>query len=146
GVDTREQIDQAIDSRSRREWTRSAPPCLVLSETERPRQFPVQGPIAEADSVADVWILHEDGSLDQYQVPLGDLPEAELAEFDGIRYARRFVPLPEALPLGYYDVSVSIAGRRPDSMRLILTPDRAYLPDDLHTAGVAISLYGVRSE
>src|SRR3954449_6368297 len=30
-------------------------------------------------------------------------------------------------------------------MRLILTPDRAYLPDDLRTAGVAISLYGVRS-
>ena len=30
-------------------------------------------------------------------------------------------------------------------MRLILTPDRAYLPDDLRAAGVAISLYGVRS-
>src|SRR5439155_15131086 len=82
----------------------------------------------------------------RYQALLGDLPEADVAEFDGVRYARKFVRLPEALPLGYYDVSVAIGGRRPESMRLILTPDRAYLPDDLHTAGVAISLYGVRSE
>jgi 4-alpha-glucanotransferase len=145
GVDTQEQIEQAIDSRRRREWTRSAPPCLVLSATGRPRQFPVQAPMAEADSPADVRILHEDGSLDHYQALLSDLPEAVFAEFDGVRYARKFVPLPEALPLGYYDVTVAIGGRRPESMRLILTPDRAYLPDDLHTAGVAISLYGVRS-
>jgi 4-alpha-glucanotransferase len=146
GVDTREQIEQAIDSRRRREWTRAVAPCLVLSEAEWPRQFPVQAPTADLASPADVRILHEDGSLDRYQALLSDLPGAELAEFDGVRYARKFVRLPEALPLGYYDVSVAIGGGRPESMRLILTPDRAYLPDDLHTAGVAISLYGVRSD
>jgi hypothetical protein len=31
------------------------------------------------------------------------------------------------------------------SMRLIVAPDRAYLPSDLRAAGVAVSLYGVRS-
>src|SRR5439155_6801586 len=41
---------------------------------------------------------------------------------------------------------LAISGRRSESTRLILTPDRAYLPDDLRAAGVAISLYGVRSE
>src|SRR5439155_17567086 len=44
------------------------------------------------------------------------------------------------------DVNVSIGDRRAESMRLILTPDRAWLPDGLRTAGVAVSLYGVRSE
>ena len=90
GVDTRDQLEQAIDSRLRREWTRSVPPCLVLSETIRPRQFPVQAATAEAASVT---IRHEDGTLDQYQVQLVDLPETESAEFDGIRYMRRLAPL-----------------------------------------------------
>ena len=145
GVDTQDEIEQAIDWRRRREWTRLAPPCLVLSDTARPRQFPVQAPLDEAALPADVEILHEDGSRDQFQVALSDLTEAEFAGFDNVRYARKFVPLPETLPLGYYDVTVAIGGRRSEPMRLILAPDRAYLPDDLRTAGVAISLYGVRS-
>jgi 4-alpha-glucanotransferase len=144
-VDTQDDLEQAIHWRLKHEWTRSVPPCLVLSDTQRPRQFPVQAAIDEASASAHVEIRHEDGSLEQHQFQLADLPEAGSAEFDGVRYARRFLPLPEALPLGYYDVSVVIGGRQPESMRLILTPDRAYLPDDVRAAGVAISLYGVRS-
>src|SRR5205823_13473677 len=88
----------------------------------------------------------EEGSLDRYYVDgAAAPPSAESAEFDGVRYVRKFVPFPEHLPLGYYDVTVSIGGRAAESMRLILTPDRAYLPEDLRSAGVAISLYGVRS-
>ena len=107
----------------------------MLSETKLPRQFAVQAAMSEAASAEDVEILHEDGSLDRYQVPLADLPEAEFAEFDGVRYTRKFVPLPQTLPLGYYDVIVAIGERLPEFMRLILTPDRAWLPDDLRTAG-----------
>src|SRR5262245_9179964 len=143
GVDTQEQIEQAIHLRLRREWTRSAPPCLVLSETARPRAFPVQS--STPTSQVDVKIQHENGAIDQYQTQLRDLPEAGFAEVDDVRYVRKLVPIPETLSLGYYDVTVAIGGGFPDSMRLILTPDRAYLPEDLRTAGVAISLYGVRS-
>jgi 4-alpha-glucanotransferase len=77
----------------------------------------------------NVEIRHEDGFVDSYS---------------GIGFSR-FAPLPESLPLGYYDVTVTVAGHAPESMRLIITPDCAWLPPDLRTAGVAISLYGVRS-
>jgi len=144
-ADTQDQLDQAIDARIRREWTRAVAPCLVLSHTQRPRQFPVQVPMADAASPLEVRVRNEDGAIDRYQVQLDNLAESEHAEFDGIRYLRKLVPFPESLPLGYYDVTVAIGDRSPELMRLILTPDRAWLPDELRTAGVAISLYGVRS-
>jgi 4-alpha-glucanotransferase len=125
-VDTEDRLEQAIQSRLHREQTRLVPPCLVLSENQRPRQFPLR---ADASSQVNIEIRHEDGSIERY---------------GGTGFSL-FAPLPESLPLGYYDVTVEVAGRPPESMRLILTPDRAYLPEDLRTAGVAISLYGVRS-
>jgi 4-alpha-glucanotransferase len=146
GVDTQDQIEAAIDGRRRREWTSAAPPCLVLSETERPRRFPVHSPEEEGGLPVEVSILREDGSTDRYRVSQADLERAGSAEFDGVVYSRKYVPLPAELPLGYYDVTVSIGGGRAGSMRLIVAPDRAWLPEDLRTAGVAVSLYGVRSE
>ena len=125
-VDTEEQIEQAIQARQLRERTRLVPPCLVISEKQRPRQFPVHN--GESSEV-NVEIRHEDGAVDSYS---------------GIGFSQ-FAPLPESLPLGYYDVTVTVAGHAPESMRLIITPDCAYLPQGLRTAGVAISLYGVRS-
>ncbi|MBI3473240.1 MAG: 4-alpha-glucanotransferase, partial [Candidatus Solibacter usitatus] len=53
--------------------------------------------------------------------------------------------LPPDLDLGYYDLTVSVPDRAPEATRLILTPERAHLPEDLRCAGIAISLYGVRS-
>ncbi len=122
-VDGAEQLEQAISHRRERAQTRVVPPCVVLSETLRPRQFPAR--IAEAASVE---IRHEDGTVDQYPAPAG-----------------AFLPLPETLALGYYDVTVSTPDRPPERTRVILTPDRAWAPDDLRAAGIAVSLYGVRS-
>src|SRR5437868_12905126 len=39
-VETEERIEQAIAARQQREWKRLVPPCLVISENQRPRQFP----------------------------------------------------------------------------------------------------------
>jgi 4-alpha-glucanotransferase len=125
-VDLAEQLEQAIEARLQRERMRLVPPCLVLSENQRPRQFPIH---AEATQQVNIEIRHEDGSIESY---------------GGIGFSK-FAHLPESLPLGYYDVTVTIADRAPESMRLIITPDRAYHPAGLRTAGVSISLYGVRS-
>ena len=99
----------------------------MLSEAQRPRQLPLNVPPDVGSELVSVEIQDEDGKVERYEAP-----------------TRPFVTVPEALPLGYYDVTVTI-GSRSDSLRLILTPDRAYFPSDLRTAGIAISLYGVRS-
>lgn len=125
-VDTPDQIERAIEARQQREHSRLVPHCLVLSENQRPRQFPIH---TGRSSQLNVEIRFEDGSVERYS---------------GIGFSQ-FAPLPETLPIGYYDVTVTNGDNRAESMRLIITPDRAYLPEGLRTAGVAISLYGVRS-
>ena len=100
-----------------------------------------------AESAADevsIRIRREDGGSKSYSVALASLPEQDSAEFDGRRLVRKLITLPADLPLGYHEVEVS-CGTEHASMRLILAPDRAYLPPDLRAAGVAVSLYGVRS-
>lgn len=64
------------------------------------------------------------------------------------------LPLPAGLPLGYHDLEVASHPERGmprrGKQRLIIAPDRAWLPERLtgggRMAGIAVSLYGVRSE
>lgn len=125
-TDTAAHLREAIGERRRREQSRLVPPCAVLSENARPRQIAINN---AAGAMLEVEIAHEDGTLDRYTCPT----------------ATASLPIPENLPLGYYDVAVAVPGRPPERMRLILTPDRAWEPEGLRAAGVAVSLYGVRS-
>jgi 4-alpha-glucanotransferase len=142
---TKEELDAAVEQRIRGEWQRLTPPCLVISENQRPREFAAHLPAELAELEARVVLKLEDGAPETYHVALGGLPVTASAEFNGSRYVRKHVPLPDRLPLGYHDIEI-LAGGVGASMRLIVAPDRAYLPDGLRAAGVAIALYGVRSE
>ena len=51
-------------------------------------------------------------------------------------------PLPPDMPLGYHELRVD--GHH-EPTRLIVSPDRCHLPDDLHTWGLAVQLYAARS-
>jgi 4-alpha-glucanotransferase len=128
GVDssTTAQLEKAIEDRKIREQSRLAPPCVVISENARPRQFPIT-----ADSSSPVHVTIRDESGNEFH-----LNESA---------AGGVVRLPETLPLGYYDVTVTVRGRDAEQMRLIITPDRAWEPEGLRAAGIAVSLYGVRS-
>ncbi len=59
------------------------------------------------------------------------------------------LPLPDGVGLGYHHVSVDAGVGLTAEAQVILAPDRAYLPERLaaggKTAGVAITLYGLRS-
>lgn len=144
-TETQEQLDEAVAARSREEWSRLVAPCLVISVNQRPQQFAVNLPAGLADLDARVTFQPENGAPEFYPVILRDLPAAGTMEFNGSRYVRKFVPLPDELPLGYHDVKVRVGGACA-SMRLIVAPDRAYLPEGLRAAGIAIALYGIRSE
>jgi len=144
-ADSREALDHAVEERSRAEWSRLLPPCLVISESLQPLEAYVQVPIRLDAAEVRVDFRWEDGARDVYHVPLHQFPSTATAEFDGERYARKPLPLPEHLPLGYHSLEVSVDGLSA-TMRLIVAPDRAYLPDGLRGAGIAFALYGVRSK
>jgi 4-alpha-glucanotransferase len=72
----------------------------------------------------------------------------ESAEVDGRTWVRKLVRIPVDLPLGYYDIALR-HGAATAALRYIVTPDHAWSHPHLgrggKAAGVAISLYGVRS-
>ena len=142
---TKEELDEALAARARQEWTRLVAPCLVISQTQRPRQFPLNLPADLAALDARLTLKPENAEPQMRDVPLRDLPVADTMDFNGVSHVRKLVPLPEELPLGYHDLEVRVGGACA-STRVIVAPDRAYLPDGLRAAGVAIALYGVRSE
>ena len=131
------------------EWKRALPLSRVVSVHQQPVQLPIHIPAAEERSAAQFEIVLEDGKRHEGTVELAQVPAAASAEVGGVRFVRKEVALPGgALPLGYHKVRVSVAGRAAE-MRLIVTPDRAYLPrfleDGGRSAGIAVTLYGLRS-
>jgi 4-alpha-glucanotransferase len=146
-ADTAESLRAAIEARHRREWTRLAPPCLVVTQNS-PVELPLYAPADLSRESAQVEIREEAGPTHNFEFALNSYPEIDGTDLDGRRYVRKQVPLPSDLPLGYHDVNIRLDGRR-QSMRLIVAPARAYghptLAKGGKAAGIALALYGVRS-
>jgi 4-alpha-glucanotransferase len=143
-----ESLRESLAERERRHWTRLVPPCLVISQSAASPELPLHLPADLAGETARVEIQEEAGASQAREVSLRDSPECAAAEIDGQRYLRKQIRLPPGLPLGYHQVTVRVAGRSA-SLRLIVTPDRAYSHPALaaggKAAGVAFALYGLRS-
>jgi len=145
--DQPEQLEAALARRSRREWDSLLPPSLVVSESA-PRMLPVSLPTELLGKPAALTIRREDGTSATLHFDLQQLPDVATTELDGRAFVRKQLPLPEDLPLGYHDISVLVDTLAAET-RYIVTPDRAWTHPSLgrtgRTAGVALSLYGVRS-
>ncbi len=146
---TAEELDHAVEERLCREWDRMLPPVFVAGESEWADGIPLSMPAALARETAAVTIRWEDGSSDRHRVALATLADSGHAILCGRDYVRKLMALPSGARLGYHDLEISIGERRA-STRLILCPDRTYTPSLLRsgrsTAGLAIALYGLRSE
>jgi 4-alpha-glucanotransferase len=82
------------------------------------------------------------GENERRTIPIRALP-GETVELRIRREDGALETQPENLPLGYHDVEVTLGDRRA-SMRLIVAPERAYVPEG-RAAGLAVALYGLRS-
>ena len=142
-----EGLERALEQRSRKEWMRLAPPCLV-TDAGKPPEFFLNVPEELAGAAAAVEVRFEDGTAQAFDIALGQVPEAGAAAFDGLRRVRKVVRLPVEAPQGYHDVTVAL-GAESAGMRLIVAPGKAYQHPRLagagRAAGVAIALYGLRS-
>lgn len=150
---SKESLDEAIERRAAREWERLLPPVFVAGESAWGKGFPVNVPAALADAEVALIIHWEGGGMERRKLALAELPVAARGETGGVCYVRKQAPLPAAAPMGYHEVEISLRtgeGLRRESMRLILCPDRSYTPHAIRegrrTAGLAIALYGLRSE
>ncbi len=135
-----------LAARELEQWTRLIPPSLILAANRQPFTIAVRYPAGIDWQSATVEIKGETGGGETWTCPR--LPPGEPVEVQGQRFAEAAIALPRPLALGYYDLTVSIPGHRATT-RLAVTPDRSWLPPALEnggrTAGLAVSLFGVRS-
>ncbi|HEX5227551.1 MAG TPA: 4-alpha-glucanotransferase, partial [Bryobacteraceae bacterium] len=137
GVDLKSgaALEEAIERRGQRQWRSPLAPTIFLT-AGLPQEILVSLP-ANDNPRAFVRIQLEDGNRFEAEVPL------EVAATGGR------VLLPADLPLGYHQLTLTIDDHTFGPARLIVCPARAYEPDWLHNgraAGLAISLYGLRSQ
>lgn len=131
-----EALEHSAERRRREREARPLDPVAVLSVNEADPRVELRAP---AGSRAALALYFEDGRARCWDVAV-DAPSVK---------AR----LPGPLPLGYHDLEAVVTlpdgTERRAAQRVIVTPDRAWLPPALEqggrAAGLAISLYGVRS-
>jgi 4-alpha-glucanotransferase len=145
--DSIEELEQSLVALERRNWERLLPPATVVEEAAKAELWLT----VAADSLghsAHFTVRQEDGQSSEFDLNLWDLPQSGSIEMDGRTWIRKQVRLPIQLPLGYHEISVRV-GAATACTRYIVTPARAWTPPQLgrgaRAAGIAVSLYGVRS-
>ena len=144
-----ESLEQALEERRWQEWRHPLPPTVLLTSGQLPHELVVSMPADRAQEQALIEIRGE-GGVGPRRIPfaLSEVPVAEQATLRGQQFVRKRLLLPSDLPLGYHEVAVQIGQDLSPAARLIVCPARAYQPPWLETgktAGIAVSLYGVRS-
>lgn len=126
----------AIERRQQRQQRAPLAPTIFVTHG-LPQEVPVSLASARPDSTATLRIQLEQGGQIETQVALEQTGQG-----------RRILLAPD-LPLGYHELTLEIGGRMFGPARLIVCPPRAYEPawlENRRAAGLAISLYGLRSQ
>ncbi|MBL8173134.1 MAG: 4-alpha-glucanotransferase [Bryobacterales bacterium] len=145
GVDcsSTESLGQAIAARMNEEWGAALPPTVVLA-CETP--LPLQLRLHSVEPVT-VEITCEDGAVIAELIQPEDPSEERLV--NGRRIFSCRVPVASSVPMGYHRIRILDGAHAIATSLLIVAPVKAYLPPELEAggsaAGVAVSLYGVRS-
>jgi 4-alpha-glucanotransferase len=143
------RLDHLLEDLAARElarWTRLAEPCIVTQEGK----FIFHLPDDRRNEILTIDITLEDGRQLTETCNFAALPDAAEIELEGRRFIEKQYISAHPLPLGYHDAVFTMPGLPTARARLIITPERAHLPsfleDGRKTGGIAIALYGLRSE
>ncbi len=143
----REALERSLAARTRRDWERLLAPAIVADESDA-AELLLNVPAESLGDRARFKVSPEAGEPLEFEVNLGDLPPTDSIEMDGRTWVRKRVRLAVRLPLGYHDISVRL-GAQTAATRYIVTPRHAWADPHLgrggRAAGIAVSLYGVRS-
>jgi len=141
-------------------WTQLAQPVLVASIEGLPDEFLFQitAPRSREENSERVLqvrleIAGENAPPVNHSFHFEQLTFLEARELNGSYYERWSFPFPRGLPVGYYQFNLCVEHgqeKLEQKILVILCPEKAYLPPALQgdgkKAGIAIALYGLRSE
>src|SRR5471030_3308298 len=149
-ADTPEELERSLAALTRREWERLTPAVIVAGESSEV-ELSLNVPVESLGHRARFSIRLENGETSEIEQNLWDLPQTGSVEMDGRTWVRKQARLPLALPLGYHEIAVQV-GASAATTRYIVTPGSAWTEPSTgagghgaRAAGIAVSLYGVRS-
>jgi 4-alpha-glucanotransferase len=141
-----EEVDHFLDERILEQWRRGLDPTLVVyTGTD---SIGLRIPASRSGETVKLELLWENGDKEHHWYWLPELRNLEKAHVQGTDYIRKRLPLPKDLRLGYHQASVYWV-KEPELEVLaqsyfIVCPPSARKFEG-RTAGVALSLYGLRS-
>ena len=139
-------IEAYLDAEVLASWAQPLDPSVVVREDSS--HIDLRIPESLAGESIKLEIQWEGGDLQHHWFSVQDLQTAERFEGGGQVFLRKRLPLPAAKRLGYHRLAVhSIAGAKPvlsAGCHFIVCPLSAK-PWTERVAGVAVSLYGLRS-
>jgi 4-alpha-glucanotransferase len=140
-----QELERARTERDAARWSRAFVPAVVVLEGAD--AIPLRIPAARAGSSVKLEFRWEGGEIEHHWFWLPALQDLERVSIGGQDFISKRVPLP-ALRLGYHDLRAYWM-KEPEQVafedaRFIVCPRRARETEG-RLAGVALSLYGVRS-
>ena len=152
---------QARDAWDAREDAREAPmvePTIVARLSDLPKGLVLQIPVEDPGGSMSSASQHLEGRLDvsdeQAMVRRFDFTSKDFlfcGNIGGV-HQRWELPFPQLTEWGYYRFHLSVQRKEQgwsESMFVVICPDKAYIPPAFHgggrAAGIALSLYGIRS-
>jgi 4-alpha-glucanotransferase len=143
---TEEELELALAEQETTEWTKPLPETLVVRENGESVRLNI--PAFRSGASAKLEIEWEGGELQHKWHWLPELPTIGSARVSGEEWIAKQFPLPKPLRLGYHRIRVYWM-QEPElkvfaEARFIVCPLRARQPDR-RMAGLALSLYGLRS-
>jgi 4-alpha-glucanotransferase len=156
GLDTSSanRLRLSAEALSADRWTRGLPPVVVVPVAEPWPSIRLTVPdrLVPGGRV-EVSLRLENGRLYSSSYPLSSLASIEAQVLAQESYLALKLPLPGGPELGYHELQAVVEGvsgpPRTFHCRLIVAPERAWLPEILNSggklAGLAVSLFGIRS-
>lgn len=160
-VDTKARANKAWDAMQDGEWSRMTEPAIVATLSDLPKDLVFQIPVsassgsATEDLEVSLEVTDEHGMGRNFVFTPSDLSFCESRQAGNMTCERWSLPFPQLQNLGYYRFYLSVrteGGKQQWSQAIFVAicPEKAYIPPSLQgngrTAGIAISLYGVRSK
>ncbi|MDN5872267.1 MAG: 4-alpha-glucanotransferase [Nitrococcus sp.] len=140
--------EAALEDLEHSQWRQTLPPVAVVRKSRLPLAVPVRLPV-ETGPLR--WAIQEEEGINhEGSASFPDLELLRSAEHGGRAYECRRLVIDVPLRLGYHCLRIEDAGADTAEMRLIITPDRCYLPaglsGDRRRWGISAQLYLLRSE
>jgi 4-alpha-glucanotransferase len=155
-VDSQEALSAALRAWKERGWRQPCEPVLVIREGQTGARLVCCLALDDGKehTVQLQWDVRDEGGVAVQSGQVGPgLEPVDVRFLDGQRHVRVDLPVPEDLPIGYYDLTVrgdGLLGGGYATTRLIVAPRHCYIPlifqGHFRVWGVALQLYSLSSD